>query len=83
MTFLFDSSVPILRRFFKDTFEEVEIPFIYNIGMKFKEVDVDGDLVYANDLTFTKRVIFGEAQPSEISYGEPVVVSVGFVISSK
>jgi hypothetical protein len=83
MTFLFDSSVSILRRFFKDTFEEVETPFIYNIGMKFKEVDANGDLVYSNDLLFTKRVVFGEAQPSEISYGEPVVVSVGFVISSK
>jgi len=51
--------------------------------MKFKEVDANGDLVYSNDLLFTKRVVFGEAQPSEISYGEPVVVSVGFVISSK
>jgi hypothetical protein len=83
MTFLLDTSSPILRRFFKDSFEEVDTPYIYNIQMKFKEVDVDGDLVYASDLTFTKRVIFGESQPSEISYGEPVVLSVGFVISSK
>ena len=83
MTFLLDTSVSVLRRFFKDSFEEVEIPFVYNIGMKFKEVDVNGNLVYSNDLLFTKRVIFGESQPSEISYGEPVVLSIGFVISSK
>jgi len=82
MTFLLDTTSPIIRRFFKDSFEEVETPNIYNVQMKFKEI-IDGDYEYADDITFTKRVIFGEAQPSEISYGEPVVLSVGFVISAK
>jgi hypothetical protein len=83
MTFLFDSSSPIIRRLFKDSFEEVETPPIYNIRMKFKEVDANGNYTYPNDLTFTKRVTFGESQPSEISYGEPIVLGVGFVISAK
>ena len=83
MTFLFNSSSPIIRQFFKDSFEEVDEPNIYQVQMKFKEVDENGDYIYPLDLQFTKRLVFGEAQPTEISYGEPVAISVGFVISSK
>lgn len=83
-TFLFDSKKPIIRKLFKETFEVLDKPHIYVLNMKFKELNSNGAYTYESDMQKSNiRLIVGEASPSEIVYGEPIVFSVGFSVSAK
>lgn len=82
-TFLFDSSKPIIRELFKETFTVLATPNVYVVRMKFKELDENGDYVYETDMQRETRLVLEEASPSEIVYGEPIVFSVGFSVSAK
>ena len=83
-TFMFDSTKPILRELFKESFEVLSTPNIYVINMKFKELNSSGVYTYVSDMQKSNiRVVVEECSPSEIVYGEPVVFTIGFGISAK
>jgi hypothetical protein len=83
-TFMFDSTKPILRELFKESFEVLSTPNIYVINMKFKELNASGVYTYVSDMQKSNiRVVVEECSPSEIVYGEPVVFTIGFGISAK
>ena len=83
-TFLLDSSQTIIRDFFKETFQKLDTPNIYEIEMTMKEYDDTTEaFVDSTDLTFSRTMIFGEAESGDIVYGEPIVFAIGFTPSAK
>lgn len=82
-TWLLDTSDSVIRDLFIQTFKKQDLPPVYNIKMVMQEMDEDGDFVNTTDLTFERKFVYGEAQVSDVSYGEPIVFAIGFVPSAK
>jgi len=82
-TWLLDTTDALIRDFFIQTFKQQDLPPVYNIKMTMKEMDEDGDFVDSTDLTFERKFVYGEAQVSDVSYGEPIIFAIGFVPSAK
>lgn len=82
-TWLLDTTDALIRDFFIQTFKQQDLPPVYNIKMTMKEMDDDGDFVDSTDLTFERKFVYGEAQVSDVSYGEPIIFAIGFVPSAK
>ena len=50
---------------------------------KYSSIEENGDILYPLDLQYDKKVVYGEVQPADIVYGEPIVFAIGFVVSAK
>ena len=61
-------------------YEKVNGEFI--ISPTYSKVKDNGDVLYSKDLSFNKKVIYGEVQPADIVRGEPIIFSIGFVLSA-
>ena len=91
LTFLLDTTKPIIKELFKETFKVLSYPNIYVINMGFVELDTNTEsetygeyIVLDSDMQKNNiRVVIEEASPSEVVYGEPITFTVGFGISAK
>lgn len=81
-TFLLNTSSPVLKDLFKQTFDIPALPPQYKIEMKML-VEDDGEWEYDNDLSFMRKVVYGEAEVGDVVRGEPIVFAIGFVVSAK
>jgi len=83
-TFLLDSSQYMVKELFKETFQKLDKPNIYEIEMIMKVYDSTTEaFIDSTDLTFSRTMIFGEAESGDIVYGEPIVFAIGFTPSAK
>ncbi len=83
-TLLLDFSQPIVKELYKESFTKTERPSVYQITQKTLVYDsVSEDFIYDTDLTFTRKMIYGEVQVGDVVYGEPIVFGIGFTPSAK
>lgn len=55
----------------------------FTTNTPYDSIEKNGEVLYRKDLSFKKRCVYGEAQPADIVRGEPIIFSIGFVVSSK
>lgn len=83
-TFIKTSDNTMIREMFKESINTPTTPPLYKIKMEFGEYDENLNvIVYKSDMSFEKICVYGEAEPADIVYGEPIVFAIGFVVSSK
>jgi hypothetical protein len=74
----------MVKELFKETFQKLDKPNIYEIEMIMKVYDSTTEaFIDSTELTFTRIMIFGEAESGDIVYGEPIVFAIGFTPSAK
>lgn len=82
-TFLANFDSYIIKHLYMETFQKETQPRVYEITMKTQTLNDSGKFEDDSDLTFTRSMIFGEAQVGDCSYGDPIVFAIGFTPSAK
>lgn len=83
-TFLFKRDISIIKQLFRETFIKLSTPNEYRVKMKFKYLDETlNEFVYDEDLSWERGLVVGEAVPSDIVLGTPIMFTIGFHPSAK
>lgn len=83
-TFLFKRNQNIIKQLFTESFKKLSVPNEYRILMRFKYLDtITNEFTYDDDISWERALVIGEAVPSDIVLGTPIMFTVGFHPSAK
>lgn len=82
-TYLVNFKDSLIRELYKESFNISDNDLIFKVEMKTKILNDNGEFVYDNELTFTRKMVGEIFMPEDIVIGEPIVLTVGLSPSAK
>ena len=83
-TYLLNLNDPIHKRFYLESYKKMDRPNFYYIQQRTKLLNsTTGEFVFDEDFTEARKMIAESFVPDDVIYGEPMVISIGFLPSAK
>lgn len=82
-TYLLNLNNLVHKRFYEESFKIKEKPHFYYIKQQTKILNSGGEFVVDSILTEERKMVAESFVPNDIIYGEPIILSVGFLPSAK
>lgn len=82
-TYLLNLNDPIHKRFYLESYKKLDTPNYYYIQQKTKLLNNKGEFVVDEDFTEERKMVAESFVPDDVIFGEPMVISIGFLPSAK